>query len=218
MASSEIPSVSTGDLWTAANHNTYLRDNFIDHETRIVTAESDINGLQAHGMFLISEQILSDVAAAITFSSIPQTYRNLKLVYNGRFSIGATYNTGRITLNSDAGNNYDSQVIYATNAAITTGDVFGIGYAEIMSLSAANAISGASGAGEILFPNYSGTTFHKVVIGTCSYKMAEGDGGYAIRNVTLFWRSAAAINRFDLTPSSSGNFVAGSIFSLYGII
>lgn len=35
MAYTEPPPVITGDLWTAANHNLYLRDNFIDHEARI---------------------------------------------------------------------------------------------------------------------------------------------------------------------------------------
>jgi hypothetical protein len=40
MAYTETPSVSTGDLWTAANQNTYLRDNLIDHETRILAVEA----------------------------------------------------------------------------------------------------------------------------------------------------------------------------------
>jgi len=45
MAYSAVPSVSTGDLWTAANHNTYLRDNLSDHESRIVAAEAAITAL-----------------------------------------------------------------------------------------------------------------------------------------------------------------------------
>jgi hypothetical protein len=45
MAYSAVPSVSTGDLWTAANHNTYIRDNFSDHETRVLAAEASISAI-----------------------------------------------------------------------------------------------------------------------------------------------------------------------------
>lgn len=40
MGYTEPPTVNTGDNWSAANQNTYIKDNFIDHESRIGTLEA----------------------------------------------------------------------------------------------------------------------------------------------------------------------------------
>ncbi|HWR66064.1 MAG TPA: hypothetical protein VN364_08090 [Bellilinea sp.] len=41
MAYSVVPTVATGDLWTAANHNTYIRDNFLAGVPGIFTTAGD---------------------------------------------------------------------------------------------------------------------------------------------------------------------------------
>lgn len=42
MAYNPVPSVTTGDLWTASNHNTYIRDNFAAGVPDIFTTKGDI--------------------------------------------------------------------------------------------------------------------------------------------------------------------------------
>ena len=42
MAYNPVPTVTTGDLWTAANHNTYIRDNFAAGVPDIFTAKGQI--------------------------------------------------------------------------------------------------------------------------------------------------------------------------------
>jgi hypothetical protein len=42
MAYSSVPTVATGDLWTAANHNTYIRDNFAAGIPDIFTTKGDL--------------------------------------------------------------------------------------------------------------------------------------------------------------------------------
>jgi len=42
MAYSVVPTVATGDLWTAANHNTYIRDNFLAGVPGIFTTKGDL--------------------------------------------------------------------------------------------------------------------------------------------------------------------------------
>jgi hypothetical protein len=42
MAYSAVPTVTTGDSWSAANHNTYIRDNFAAGVPDIFTAAGDI--------------------------------------------------------------------------------------------------------------------------------------------------------------------------------
>ena len=42
MAYTAVPTVATGDLWTAANHNTYIRDNFAAGVPDIFTTKGDL--------------------------------------------------------------------------------------------------------------------------------------------------------------------------------
>lgn len=42
MAYNPVPTVTTGDLWTASNHNTYIRDNFAAGVPDIFEAKGDI--------------------------------------------------------------------------------------------------------------------------------------------------------------------------------
>jgi hypothetical protein len=42
MAYSAVPTVTTGDTWSAANHNTYIRDNFAAGVPDIFTAAGDL--------------------------------------------------------------------------------------------------------------------------------------------------------------------------------
>lgn len=42
MSYNAVPTVSTGDTWSAANHNTYIRDNFAAGVPDIFTAEGDL--------------------------------------------------------------------------------------------------------------------------------------------------------------------------------
>lgn len=42
MAYSAVPTVTTGDLWTASNHNTYIRDNFAAGVPGIINAKGDL--------------------------------------------------------------------------------------------------------------------------------------------------------------------------------
>jgi hypothetical protein len=42
MAYATVPTVATGDLWTAANHNSYIRDNFAAGVPDIFTTKGDL--------------------------------------------------------------------------------------------------------------------------------------------------------------------------------
>jgi hypothetical protein len=189
-----------------------------DHETRILAAEADITTLQGTGMFLIQEQILTDVAATITFSSIPQTYSDLKLVVVGRTTQAAISSTIKLVINSDTGNNYDWQTLVSANTTATAVGVDDVGSFYNLALPAASAPSGVSGMFSILFPDYIGTTFHKTFISTGHHKTGDTDADMQLRINGGYWRSTSAINRFDISTSVGGDtFLAGSTFRLYGI-
>jgi hypothetical protein len=218
MAYSETPSVSTGDLWTAANQNTYLRDNLIDHETRILAAESSITTLQGSGLFLIDEQVLDSAAKTVTFSSIPQTYTHLKIIYDARSTLSDTSDPVRGKINNDSTSGHYAYQYTSRSSNVTTGDdVYGsIDSFFVGQIVAASGLSNASGQGEILITNYKGTSFLKSLISTYGLIKANADAGMGIGQTFSSWMVADAINRVDLWPFS-GDFVAGSSFWLYGV-
>lgn len=87
-------------------------------------------------------------------------------------------------------------------------------------INAANGTAAMPGVARIWIPNYAGTTFAKV---------ARIDGGFynstaafpqagvvSIDQVLGYWNSTAAITQLTVFPLS-GNFIAGSVFTLYGI-
>jgi hypothetical protein len=219
MAYSEVPSVSTGDLWTAANHNTYLRDNLIDHETRILANAASITTLQGTGTFLIEEQILSTTSNLVTIDNIPQTYRNLNLICDARIDLAGSASVVKLLLNNDETNNaYGWQYIQANNAGISADDYFGYEYMEIMKITASTALANSSAYANIFIPNYAGTVFNKKTFTMNGLTLTSTEGGFYLASFAGNWFNASAINRIDLIPWSNSNFITGSTFSLYGIV
>jgi hypothetical protein len=78
MAYSPVPTVTTGDAWTASNHNTYIRDNFAAGVPDIFAAKGDLAvgsgpdaavrlGVGANGSILIAD---SSKAAGMRWGSL----------------------------------------------------------------------------------------------------------------------------------------------------
>ena len=220
MAYNTVPTFSTGDTWSAANANTYWRDNFTDHETRILVTEGEIDTLQATGMFLISRTILTAVATSVTFSSIPATYRDMELIVDARGDDGTTpssYLYMRFNNDTTAGKyNYQtSGRVYTSSigSAFAGQDRFWVGNMLYL-----NALANASSACKIAIPNYSGTTFYKNFISNYGFiGHASDTSEFEVGSNYGTFESTAAISQIDLFPVA-GNFIAGSVFSLYGII
>jgi hypothetical protein len=213
-----VPTVTSGDSWSAANHNLYIRDNFSDHESRIIAAEADILLLEQTGMKLISEQILASPALPITFSSIASTYRDLKLIINAR-SNGGAYETDSLllTLNGDTGNNYAYQVLDVINTTVQGSNSYSQPSFYGGSYPTPNTAAGLSGISEIFFPNYASTNFKKSAIVDNCYRVGTGNGKYYMKKISAWWDSANAINQISITAQYAQNFAVGSTFSLYGI-
>jgi len=148
-------------------------------------------------------------AASMSFSTIPQTYTDLKLVWTGRSSSG--------------GNNYDVPNVTINNqSAATNRYLLGTGSAASSSTDGSNVYGGVivgSGATastfsncEIYFPNYTSTTNKSVLIDSVS----ENNSTPAL---TLFiaglFTTSTAIN--TITISGSVNFAEYSSAYLYGI-
>jgi hypothetical protein len=169
------------------------------------------------GYVLLSEQVLASPASSVTFSSIPSTYRNLRLVISGRCSASQTDDGVYLQFNSDTGANYSRQYLVASVASLSAGQsVSSSSGLAIGDVSCGTALANAAGSSIMDIPNYSGTTFLKTAVGTSGGVSATGGaGGIRVFTFSGFWNSTAAINSILVQLSGGSNFVAGSVFDLY---
>lgn len=149
----------------------------------------------------IATTTLASAAASYTFSSIPSTYQDLALVFNGASSSGVQ--NFQVRFNGDSATNYSDTALTgngttATSGRDSTSTVIWIG-----------AITTNQSILKLDVMNYANTTTYKTALAR------TGSDGYTTANVGL-WRSTAAINSITVYISAN-NFTAGSTFTLYGI-
>lgn len=154
----------------------------------------------------IATQTLSSAASTITFSSIPSTYTDLRLVFTG---VSASGNSIYLRLNGDTGSNYSFTELYGT------------GGSAFSSRSSNTIVIGFGSTGFTTTPqlltadifSYAGST-NKTVLTTAAQDN-NGSGGVSA-NVGL-WRNTAAITSVSILQIV-GNIAASSTATLYGIL
>ena len=157
----------------------------------------------------ISTQTLGTATAAISFTSIPQTYTDLFLVSN--LGLATVDQSTFITFNDDTASNYSVTWLYANTSP-----------ASSRSSSRANiylnANVGASTAVEtttiVNVQNYSNATTYKTTLGRAN--RSSSSGSYeGVETIVGLWRSTSAITKITITGQS--NLIVGYTFTLYGI-
>ena len=159
----------------------------------------------------IATTTLNSTASGITFSSIPNTYTDLKLII-----LYSTLNPNNelIRFNSDSGTNYSFTTLYGNGSSASSSV-----YSNTDSLRVDIGIGGTTpNSTDVAFVtvdifNYSGSTYKPCLIST------SGDfNGSGISTKTAnVWRSTAAINTIYFYSNSSSNLVTGTKATLYGI-
>ena len=154
----------------------------------------------------IATTTLSSTATDITFSSIPATYTDLKIVWVGKRTAGGQ--NLRIRFNSDTGSNYSATWISGdgtdalsnrtTSATQGTGpriisDQFSMGLIDIFSYTA---------------------SVNKTFLVTSA---ADYNGGGEVYNIVNLWRSTSTISTIELSISAS-SMTIGTTATLYGIL
>jgi hypothetical protein len=156
----------------------------------------------------IATTTLGSAAASITFSSIPATYTDLRLVFVGKRD-GATSNYVVVNVNGDTGTNYsDTQLNGNGSSATSTRN----STATAWYCGTVATIETNSAFFSLDVFSYAGSTF-KTALSTFNNDR-NGSGGVQY-NVNL-WRSTAAINSIKV-DASSGNYATGTTATLYGI-
>lgn len=167
-------------------------------------------------MTLISSQTLGSAAATVTFSSIPGTYSNLVLSYTARGDTAATSVGVALNFNGDTAADYNEQVGFINNTFNSAGNSSGNTAFGPLGVPAATATSKYAGTNKVEIYNYANTTFFKNVLGLQTLFANTTLGSGQFEESAGQWLSTAAISSISIKPTS-GNFIAGSTFQLYGL-
>jgi hypothetical protein len=110
---------------------------------------------------LISSYTASTSPTSFTFTSIPQTYTDLKLVMSLRGSRAAFYSNISVLVNGSSSAIYDYKWVYSSSGTVTNNQY--TGDTELgQFVDGANAMSSTFGSLEMYFANY--TNFKLIVI------------------------------------------------------
>lgn len=151
----------------------------------------------------IATNTLSSNTNTVTFSSIPQTYTDLIIVFNGSNTTSADFRIQVGNSSVDTGTNYSRTFIFGYSGGIVASrDTNNNFWTASSYTNRGNAI--------IQIMNYSNTTTNKTSL---IRNDISTDISYASVNL---WRSTSAINIITLSQPTH-NFTSGSIFTLYGI-
>ena len=157
----------------------------------------------------ISKITTSGSTGTVSFTSIPQTYTDLVLVYSPQSASSNSYSY--YTINGDTSSTYYRMCMAGTGSTITPfwGADSGLLYPYYGTYNDTNSQTLFTSH----FMNYASTTSGKVILSrsgnTGASNIADFSSGY--------YASNTAITRIDIIQGGQ-NFAANVVFSLYGIL
>lgn len=150
---------------------------------------------------------LTSSASSVTFGSIPQGYRDLRLVVTAHLDVGTDL---YMRFNSDSGSNYSKVVMYGTGASAassaSTSTVLVMQYQGYPTTTAGGHVN----TSDIM--DYSQTDKHKTALfrGNAAQNGTDATAGR--------WASTSAITTIEIYAGSSRILQAGSTFKLFGVM
>jgi hypothetical protein len=165
-------------------------------------------------MKLIETKTLGTAAASIEFTSIPQTFTDLVILFSFRNSTDSYGGSARFNGDTST-SNYSSRRLFGNGTAPASDSNTSLGrftfFGGVSSLATANTF----GNGSLYIPNYTSATAKSMSADTVSENNATLS--YQVIDAGL-WNQTAAITAVSIFPAAgSTDMVAGSTFSLYGI-
>jgi hypothetical protein len=159
----------------------------------------------ANTMTLIEAKTLGTAVSSVTFSSIPSTYTDLKIVGSVMNTFGGA-NTITVALNG-------SSTGFSTRYLEGAGSGTPASGTNTTWIASSNDITNTPSNWEIYFPNYAGSTAKS----WSTDSVVENNATLAYATLIAgLWNNTAAITSIALTQSG-GNFRVNSSFYLYGI-
>lgn len=187
----------------------------VDAKGRLTAASNGSGGSGA--LVLITETVTSGSQSLVSFTSVPNTYRDLMVRVRGRGTTALLAVDLSLRFNNDSGSNYDSLWSDITTAGVSSFTSIAATNIFAGSISAASAPSNAADLVVMQIGDYRGTTFQKAVLinHTDKQNTTTGANGLKQRQISGWWRSTSAITQVDVS-TGAGGFVDGTVVSLYG--
>lgn len=158
-------------------------------------------------MTALASITLQQASASVSFSGIPQNYRDLVLVVNATIPLEGV---PRAYINNDTGSNYSYVTMYGSGTSAQSFTSTTDTYVRVGQTG--TGFSGNQFMGIVQFMDYSATDKHKTILGRNS-----DDSLRAIQATVSRWANTAAINQIQVFVSAN-SFSAGATFNLYGRI
>jgi hypothetical protein len=155
----------------------------------------------------IATQTVAVAASSVTFSSIPSTYTDLRIVI---VPTALTSNNFAFRLNSDSGSNYSRTRLAADGSSATSSQ--NTNQTELQLTSSFNIGSTPTLRTLDIF-SYAGSTFKTLLFS----EDADLNGSGGLNKQVGLWRSTSAITSINFFAQSAVLFAIGSTFTLYGI-
>jgi hypothetical protein len=207
------PGTTLGDLAyssATANTNTRLA---IGTTGQVLTVSGGVPawGAASSGAVSVIQTITTTSGATnVSFTSIPSTYKNLRIVYSAAITAGA-WEFFLMRFNNDTGSNYDRQTLQGRAGSATAAETYGSTSMHIAQINQVNAT-----VGQIVIPAYKDTVLDKLAVSTFFGKHGTSSTNQFTGVFGGAFRSTAAITQIDLFPDTAKVFVTGSTFTLYG--
>jgi hypothetical protein len=162
----------------------------------------------------IAQNILTGNAASVTFSSIPQTYQHLMVRMSARSDSGADRDALLFAINGDtnAANYWRGSASRSNNT--TSGDTGSASRTFPLSCTGGTAVANVFSATEITLSRYTQSVTKLLGFYASS---TDSDSDSTLTIGSLIWPFNSAITSLTISPSSGGNFVAGTTVNLYGL-
>ena len=170
----------------------------------------------ANASFLINEIVTSGSQATVSFSSISSAYRDLEIRVRARGTAAATNAFVLARFNGDTAANYDWEDLHAFGSTVSAVQAVADTSLFLSIIPAASAPANAAGVIDTVIADYRGTTFYKALTSRSAVQIGTGGSTQGAYLTGGLWRSASAINSITILLGA-GNFVNGSVVSLYGI-
>jgi hypothetical protein len=152
----------------------------------------------------IATETLGTAQASVTFSSIPATYTDLVLVFNG--TIGSGVQNMELRFNGDTTTNYSETRFFGTGAATSTDRTSTTNQIRVGNIYTTQTVN------IIQIMNYANATTFKTVL-----VRSNNAGNFVSMHSGLWRKSPEAITTVFVRPAAGVNFAVGSTVTLYGI-
>lgn len=212
-----VTAISTDTLTiTRAQESTSARSIGVGDQIAATITAKTITDVENAGIVLLASSLLSSPASSFDFSSLPQTYRVLRIMMQLRSDRAAgNFERVGVQFNGDSNNLYDWAFAGGAAASGISGTMF-----QLADAPAGTSTAGDVGTYDLMMVNYSTTTFFKAIQGTAWIERttsASAQFPYATGGI---WRSTAAVNRITIITATTpgGNWVTGSSVYIYGIV